>query len=902
MQEQAARYRWVYGLNELEAAKCQFADAEKLPRNLLGGKGFGLAEMTALGLPVPPGFVITTEACKRFFDNGGSLDGELWGQVEEALKKLEAETGSQLGNPQKPLLVSCRSGARISMPGMMDTVLNIGLNQEVIEGLSRESENARFVYDLYRRLIQMFAGVVMGVPDDSFEDLLTHKRKAIGVATDAQLSTEDWQDICSQFETLYEQETAEKFPQDPVEQIRLAIEAVFKSWNGKRAFDYRKASGIPHDWGTAVNIIAMVFGNRDKNSATGVCFTRNPDTGEKALYGDFLINAQGEDVVAGIRNTLPIAQLEDPFPKVYQEFKHYCDLLENHYKDMQDVEFTIEQGKLWMLQTRSGKRTARAAIKIAVDLTREGIITRREAILRVTPDQVDTILHPSFHEPAKAKAVNEGRLIAKGINASPGAAVGIVVFDADTAEILGQEGKAVIMVRPFTKPDDIHGMLASKGILTAEGGATSHAAVVARQFGVPCVVGANSLRIDLKKNTFTVNGICIREGDTLSIDGGTGECFMGDIPTLQTDMEHQEDLNQLLLWADAEKKLKVRANADYPEDARKAIKLGAEGIGLCRTEHMFFHADRLPTVQTMILTQDESIKDQCLETLLQYQKNDFVGLFEAMEGRPIIIRLIDPPLHEFIPEKDSVLLEVHDLKKSNNPQKLAEKEALLGTLESMHESNPMMGLRGVRLSIVFPKIVSMQVRAIFEAACEVASQGIPVQPEVMIPLVSHINELKEIQPRLMAVASQVMQETGIPVSYLFGTMIELPRACVTADTIACVAEFFSFGTNDLTQMTYGFSRDDAEGGFLIQYINRGILESNPFKTLDREGVGSLIRQAVSLGRKTNPHLSIGVCGEHGGDPESIRFFHEAGLDYVSCSPLRIPVARLAAAQANLKVP
>lgn len=896
---QASTHRWVYNLNEFERVNSKALKEGTTTAAILGGKGSCLAEMTSLNLPIPVGLIVTTEACNRYLQADQSLDNEVWNQILAGLADLEKETGKKLGDPTKPLLVSCRSGAKLSMPGMMDTVLNLGMNSQVVKALSNSGENSSFAHDLYRRLIQMFSSVVMGIDDDAFEEVLAEKRAQAGVSFDFDLTSEQWVEICETFEGLYLKETGSTFPQDPKEQIRLATEAVFKSWNGKRAIDYRNASGIPHDWGTAVNIMTMVFGNRDSQSATGVCFTRNPDTGENELYGDFLVNAQGEDVVSGTRNTLPIKQLEAFFPEVYQQFYDICHQLEDHFQDMQDIEFTIEQGKLWILQTRNGKRTARAAIKIAVDQVEEKLISKKDALLRVSPNQVDTILHPNFDVAAKQEAVDSGRAFTKGVNASPGAAVGAAVFDADKAEEWGKAGKAVIMVRPFTKPDDIHGMLACKGILTAEGGATSHAAVVARQFGVPCVVGASSLEIDLEKKQMRSNDLLIKEGETISIDGSTGECFLGDIPSIEESIENQVDLKKLLHWADAEKKLRVWANADNPKDAKRAIDLGAEGIGLCRTEHMFFHEDRLPIFQKMILSKDEAEKDECLARLLEFQRSDFIGLFKVMEGRPIIIRLIDPPLHEFIPEKDDLLIEVHDLKHSKDQPRLAEKEALLKTIEAMHESNPMMGLRGVRLSIILEKIVTMQVRAIFEAACEVASLNIPVNPEIMIPLVSHPNELKTVQPQLERVADEVMQKMGVQIKYQFGSMIELPRACVVADEIAQIAQFFSFGTNDLTQMTFGLSRDDAESSFLLKYLERGILSRNPFKTLDINGVGKLIIEAVKLGRKINPEIQIGVCGEHGGDPESIKFFDKVGLNYVSCSPLRIPVARLAAAQAAL---
>ncbi|HRV08322.1 MAG TPA: pyruvate, phosphate dikinase, partial [Acidobacteriota bacterium] len=717
---------------------------------------------------------------------------------------------------------------------------------------------------------------------------------------DTDLTAEDWKQLTQTYKEIIRREKGFEFPQDPYEQLKLATEAVFKSWNGKRAVDYRNAAGIPHDLGTAVNICTMVFGNMGWDSGTGVAFTRNPATGEKKLYGDYLLNAQGEDVVAGIRNTKPIQELEKDLPEAYREFLKICEILERHYRDMQDVEFTIEKGKLLMLQTRDGKRTAAAAVKIAVDMANEGLITKEEAVQRVKPSDVDTLLHPRFDPEAKRKAAAEGLLLAKGVNASPGAAVGQVAFDADLAEEWGKSGKAVIMVRPFTKPDDVHGMLAAKGILTSEGGATSHAAVVARQFGVPCVVGASEVKIDLKKREMTAAGRVIKEGEWISLDGATGEVFLGQIPTVTPKFEEQPDLITLLSWADKFRRLQVWANADYPKDAERARSYGAQGIGLCRTEHMFFEEERLPIVQKMILAKTEEERQKALDQLLPMQRGDFEGIFKSMDGLPVIIRLIDPPLHEFLPNEEEVLEEVLRKRIQGDTEGLQEKEELLAAIRSLHESNPMMGMRGVRLSIAMPGLVKMQVRAIFEAACNQAKQGVVVKPEVMIPLVGHINELKAIQPTLEAVAEQVMQEKGVQVDYKFGTMIEIPRAAVTAGEIASVAQFFSFGTNDLTQMTFGFSRDDAEGRFLLTYIEQGILTENPFQTLDQKGVGTLMSMAVEAGRKTRPELEVGICGEHGGDPKSIAFCHKLGLNYVSCSPFRVPVARLAAAQAALK--
>lgn len=891
--------KWVYLFEEVEEAEQHAGDWEGV-RSLLGGKGANLAEMTRVGLPVPPGFIVTTEACNAYLAAGQQFPEGMWEQELEALKATEQKTGKKLGDPTNPLLVSCRSGAKFSMPGMMDTVLNIGMNDEVVEGMAQLTGDARFAYDSFRRLIQMFGSVVMGIDDEPFEEVLAETRMKAGVKTEAQLTAEHWKEVARKFEQIFKEETGREFPQDPYEQIKLSTEAVFKSWNGKRAVDYRNAAGIAHNLGTAVNIVTMVFGNMGDTSGTGVAFTRDPATGENILYGDYLMNAQGEDVVAGIRNTNPIKDLSTDSPQAFKEFLEICDKLEGHYKDMQDMEFTIEQGKLWMLQTRDGKRTAKASIRIAVEMANEGLITREQAVLRVTPEQVDTMLHPQFDVEAKKSAAAEGKLLAKAVNASPGAAVGIAAFDADLTEKWGKEGKAVIMVRPFTRPDDVHGMLSAKGILTSEGGATSHAAVVARQFGVPCVVGASEIVIDSKNRQFTANGVTVKEGDWISIDGTTGEAFAGEIPTTSPRLEEQTELQTLLAWADEFRRLQVWANADYPEDAQRARNYGAQGIGLCRTEHMFFEQERLPTVQKMILADSEEERQTALDKLLPFQREDFTGLFRTMTGLPVIIRLIDPPLHEFMPDRDAIFTEVIQLRTKGETGGLAEKEQMLAAIDGLHESNPMMGLRGVRLSIVFPGLVKMQVRAIFEAACQVKKEGLEPKPEVMIPLAGHVNELKVIQPQLEEVAKAVMTEQGVEVEYKFGTMIEIPRAALTASEIAEVAEFFSFGTNDLTQMTFGFSRDDAEAGFLLHYVEHEVLPKNPFQTLDQTGVGKLMKMAVEDGRATRSDLEVGICGEHGGDPASIAFCHSIGQNYVSCSPFRVPIARLAAAQAALK--
>ncbi|MEJ2304611.1 MAG: pyruvate, phosphate dikinase [Anaerolineales bacterium] len=907
--------KWVYLFKEVDEAEKYVGGEWEGVRALLGGKGANLAEMTRIGVPVPPGFTVTTEACNAYLAKGEKPPEGMWEQELEALKEVEAETGKKFGDPDNPLLVSCRSGAKFSMPGMMDTVLNLGLNDETAEGMVNLTGDERFVFDAYRRLVQMFGSVVLGIPDEPFEEVLDEYKQEKGVTQDTDLDAKDWKAITDKFKAIIRQHKGFDFPQDPYEQLRLATEAVFKSWNGKRAVDYRNAAEISHDLGTGVSIVTMVFGNMGWDSGTGVAFTRDPATGGKELYGDYLLNAQGEDVVAGIRNTKKISQLEEEMPQVYEQFLEICDKLEEHYHDMQDVEFTIENKKLWMLQTRNGKRTAKAEVKIAVDMANESLISKEVAVRRVTPNHVDTLLHPRFDDHAKTKAGDEGRLFATGVNASPGAAVGQVYFDADTSERMAkEEGQDVIMVRPFTKPDDVHGMLAAKGILTSEGGATSHAAVVARQFGVPCIVGASAIRINLEARQMEVDGKLVKEGDWISVDGTSGEVYIGDIETIEPSLEEQTDLLTLLNWADEicatsgirdlpdgwpDKGLQVWANADYPADARRARSYGAVGIGLCRTEHMFFEQERLPIVQRMILAETSEARKAALDELLPYQRSDFEGLFEAMDGCPVIIRLIDPPLHEFLPSLEELLEEVVTMQVKGETKGLKEKQELLQNVQALHESNPMMGLRGVRLSIVMPEIVEMQVRAIFEAAANMTNKDITAKPEVMIPLTGHVNELKVIQPRLVEIAKEVMDEKGVSFPYKFGTMIEIPRACTTATEIAEVAEFFSFGTNDLTQMTFGYSRDDAERNFLLKYVEDGILPKNPFQTVDRDGVGRLMRMAVEDGRKARIDLEVGICGEHGGDPESIEFCHTIGQNYVSCSPFRVPIARLAAAHAAL---
>ncbi|MFO8037709.1 MAG: pyruvate, phosphate dikinase [Anaerolineales bacterium] len=905
--------KWVYLFSEVEEAEEHVGGDWEGVRELLGGKGANLAEMTRIGIPVPPGFTVTTEACNAFLEAGEEFPEGMWEQELKAMEAIEKETGKKFGDPDNPLLVSSRSGAVVSMPGMMDTVLNIGLNDETAKGMIELTEDARFVYDSYRRLVQMFGSVVLGIEDEAFEEVLDEYKEKKGVTLDTGLEADDWQEITQEFkEIIKDKGTA--FPEDPYEQLRMATEAVFSSWNVKRAVDYRNATGIPHDLGTAVNVMTMVFGNMGEDSGTGVAFTRDPATGEKKVWGEYLLNAQGEDVVAGIRNAEEIQHLEADMPEVYEEFLDICEKLEKHYKEVQDVEFTIENGKLWMLQTRDGKRTAKAAVKIAVDLANEGLISHLEAISRIESDQVDTLLHPRFVEEAKQEAIKEGRRFATGVNASPGAAIGRVYFDADTAEIKSKEdGQDVIMVRPFTKPDDVHGMLASKGILTSEGGATSHAAVVARQFGIPCVVGASMVEINREERLLNANGVTVKEGDYISVDGTTGEVFTGKIESVSPSLDEQTELLELLSWADdivdeegireapgagPTRGLQVWANADYPEDAERARSYGARGIGLCRTEHMFFEPERLPIVQDMILADSVEKRQEALDKLLPYQREDFDGLFEVMTGLPVIVRLIDPPLHEFMPDEREILEDVIESRVKGEEDK--EKVELLASIQNLHESNPMMGLRGVRLSVVMPQIVEMQVRAIFEAAADVKLRGLDPKPEVMIPLTGHINELKVIQPDLEEIAQKVMEEKGVEFDYKFGTMIEIPRAGLTADEIAETAEFFSFGTNDLTQFTFGYSRDDAERNFLVTYIEEGILPENPFQTIDRNGVGQLMDITVKKGRATRPELEIGICGEHGGDPDSIEWCHLIGLDYVSCSPFRVPIARLAAAHAAIK--
>ncbi len=889
--------KWVYLFNEVDQAEAYAGGDWEKVRSLLGGKGAGLADMNRGQLPVPPGFTVTTEACNAYLAAGEQFPAGLWDQELAAMKEVERQTGKGFGDPSNPLLVSCRSGAKFSMPGMMDTVLNIGLNDATAQSMVALTGNERFVYDSYRRLVQMFGSVVMGVSKEDFEKVLEAYRHKRGVSNDAELPIDDLKTITAEFKTIVRAATGRDFPSDPYEQLKLATEAVFKSWNGKRAFDYRNAAKIAHDLGTAVNIVTMVFGNMGQDCGTGVLTTRNVSDGSQEIEGDFLINAQGEDVVSGTRQTLRIAEMKNLMPELYVELGNICRQLEKYYRETQDIEFTIERGKLWMLQTRNAKRTAQAAIRIAVDMVGEGLISKDEAVWRVQPEHVDFYLHPQFDAGSRKKA----NKIAVGLNVSPGAAVGQITFDADTAERWAKEDKkAVIMVRQETTPNDVHGMLAAKGILTSRGGRTSHAALVARQFGIPAVVGASALDVDLEKRQFTVDGAVYKEGDWFSLDGSTGEIYSGQISTVPPEVSDPY-LLKLLGWADEIRRLGVWANADYPADAQRARSFGAEGIGLCRTEHMFFETERLPIVQRMILAKSSSERDESLAKLLPFQRADFDGLFRAMDGLPVTIRLIDPPMHEFLPSQEQLLVEVTELRLTKpGSTELTEKEKLLSAVQGMHEANPMLGLRGVRLGIHIPELTRMQVRAIFEAACDCAGDGIDVHPKVMIPLTSHINELKVQQTALEEEARQVMAEKGMTIDYQFGTMIEIPRAAVTAGAIAGMAQFFSFGTNDLTQMTYGISRDDAEKGFLIEYIEKKILPENPFASIDEDGVGQLMDMAVKAGRATRPDLEVGICGEHGGDPKSVDFCHRTNLNYVSCSPFRVPIARLAAAQAVLR--
>ena len=876
--------KYVYLFNE--------GSADMKP--LLGGKGANLAEMTNIGLPVPPGFTVTTEACIDFYNNNKVLPEGLKEQVEEKIKKLEKITGKKFGDKDNPLLISVRSGAVVSMPGMMDTVLNLGLNDETIIGLANQTDNYRFAYDCYRRFLQMFGNVVKEIEHYQFDTILEEQKNIKGVKYDNELMEEDLKYIVEQYKKLIKKETGESFPQDPMKQLIQAIYAVFNSWNNDRAIVYRKIHKISDDLGTAVNVQTMVFGNMGDDCGTGVSFTRNPSTGERKLYGEYLINAQGEDVVAGIRTPQPIDRLKKDMPKVYEQFVQICELLEKHYRNMQDIEFTIERGKLWMLQTRNGKRTAQAAIKIAVDMLEEGLISEKEAIMRVEPEQLSHLLHRRVDPDA-----NVG-IIASGLPASPGAGYGEVVFDADLAEKMSREGHKVILVRTETTPDDIHGMVAAEGILTSRGGMTSHAAVVARGMGKPCICGCESIKIDYSNKLFKAGDRVIKEGDYISIDGTAGNVIIGKVPMI--DPEVSGEFLKLLAIADKMCDLEVRANADTPEDAEKARSFGAQGIGLTRTEHMFMQAERLPVVQRMILSETLEERLKALDELLPMQQRDFYEILKAMEGLPVCIRLLDPPLHEFLPDIEELVVEITTLKLTGGDEKkIQEKETLLRKTRALSEFNPMLGHRGCRLGVTYPEIYEMQARAIFRATAQLVKEGYDAVPEVEIPLVVEEKELKLLKEKIINAAEQVKAETGVEFKYTVGTMIEMPRAALLAGEIAKHAEFFSFGTNDLTQTTFGFSRDDAEGKFMYHYIENKILSDNPFIVLDRKGVGRLMQIAIEEGKQTNPDLLVGICGEHGGEPSSVEFCHLLGLDYVSCSPYRVPIARLAAAQAKIKL-
>ena len=861
-----------------------FSEGNAEMRNLLGGKGANLAEMTGLGLPVPQGFTVTTEACTRYYEDGKVIADEIVDQIYEALAKTEEINGKKFGDLENPFLVSVRSGARVSMPGMMDTILNLGLNDVAVKGLAKLTQNERFAYDSYRRFIQMFSDVVMEIDKRKFEDILDEVKASVGAKVDTDLSADDLKVVVEKYKALYLKEMGVEFPQDPKVQLLESVKAVFRSWDNPRANVYRRMNDIPGDWGTAVNVQAMVFGNMGDDSGTGVAFTRNPATGENKLYGEYLFNAQGEDVVAGIRTPNPIADLHKTMPAVYDQFAEIANTLEKHYRDMQDMEFTIERGKLYMLQTRNGKRTAAAALKIAVDLVNEGMLTKEEAVMKVEPKQLDSLLHPQFN----ADALKKAEVIARGLPASPGAACGKVYFTAEEAVEAAKDGSKVVLVRLETSPEDIEGMYASQGILTARGGMTSHAAVVARGMGTCCVAGCGDIRINEEAKTFEAAGKTYKEGDYISIDGSTGNVYGEAVETI--DAAVTGDFATLMGWADDIRTLNVRTNADTPRDARQAVKFGAEGIGLCRTEHMFFDEDRIPAMREMIVAKTEEQRRAALNKLLPMQKADFKGIYEAMEGRPVTIRFLDPPLHEFLPHNDE------DIAALAKEMGLTFDE-LKGTVESLHEFNPMLGHRGCRLSVTYPEIAEMQTRAVIEAAIEVkAEKGYDILPEIMIPLVGEVKELKYVKAVVVETAQKVMDEKGVKIDYKVGTMIEIPRAALTADEIATEAEFFSFGTNDLTQMTFGFSRDDA-GNFLDDYYAKKIFESDPFARVDQVGVGKLMKMAVELGRTTRPGMKMGICGEHGGDPSTVVFCHNIGLNYVSCSPFRVPIARLAAAQA-----
>ncbi len=863
-----------------------FSEGDASMRNLLGGKGANLAEMTKLGFPVPQGFTVSTEACTKYYEDGKVISQEIIDEIKEKMAVTEGIVGKKFGDIKNPFLVSVRSGARASMPGMMDTILNLGLNDEVVKGFAELTQNPRFAYDSYRRFIQMFSDVVMGVDKSKFERILDKMKEDKGVSLDTELTAEDLQELIVLYKNLFKQEKGMDFPQDPQEQLIEAVTAVFRSWDNPRANTYRRMNDIPSSWGTAVNVQAMVFGNMGDTSGTGVAFTRDPSTGEKKLYGEYLVNAQGEDVVAGIRTPNPMSQLETDMPEIYQQFIDIANKLEQHYRDMQDMEFTIENGKLYMLQTRNGKRTAAAALKIAVDLVNEGMINKEDAVLKVDPKQLDSLLHPTF-EP---KALKAAEVIAKGLPASPGAACGKVYFTAeDAVQAHDERGEKVVLVRLETSPEDIEGMNAAEGILTARGGMTSHAAVVARGMGTCCVAGCGALKVDEENKKVEIGDLLIKEGDYISLDGSTGNIYLGSVDTMEVQLTG--DFKTIMDWADEIRTLKVRTNADTPKDAQAAVRFGAEGIGLCRTEHMFFDEERIPAVREMIVAKTVEQRKKALDKLLPMQRGDFEGLFKALGGLPVTIRLLDPPLHEFLPHDDE------DIRTLAKEMGLTFEE-LKETVNDLHEFNPMLGHRGCRLAVTYPEIAEMQARAIIEAAINVNKEGLAVVPEIMIPLVGEVKELKYVKDVVVKTADEVIKNSGVQLSYKVGTMIEIPRAALTADEIAKEAEFFSFGTNDLTQMTYGFSRDDA-GKFLDDYYSKKIFESDPFARVDQHGVGKLIEIAAKLGRQTRPDIKLGICGEHGGDPSSVEFCHKVGLNYVSCSPYRVPIARLAAAQAKV---
>ena len=866
-----------------------FKEGNETMRNLLGGKGANLAEMTILGIPVPQGFIVTTEACNKYYNDGKVISEEVLEQIQNNIAKLEEITGKKFGSLENPLLVSVRSGARVSMPGMMDTILNLGLNDEAVEVVAKQTNNPRFAYDSYRRFVQMFSDVVMGIEKRLFENIIDEMKEARGVHYDTELTANDLKELVVKFKDLYKKEMKKDFPQDPKEQLVEAITAVFRSWDNPRAIVYRRLNDIPGEWGTAVNVQEMVFGNKGDTSGTGVAFSRNPSTGEKGIYGEYLMNAQGEDVVAGIRTPLPITKLNEQNPALYKQFIDIVNKLENHYKDMQDMEFTIEEGKLFFLQTRNGKRTAQAALKIAVDLVSEGMLSKEEAILKVEPKQLDSLLHPTF----EATSLKNTKAIAKGLPASPGAACGKVAFTAEEAKERAEKGEKVVLVRLETSPEDIEGMIAAQGILTVRGGMTSHAAVVARGMGTCCVAGCGELKVDEEKRTLEVGGKVYTDKDYISIDGSTGNIYGEAIKTVTPEISGY--FATFMSWADEIRKLQVRTNADTPRDTKQAVEFGAEGIGLCRTEHMFFDEDRIMPMREMIVAKTEEERRKALSKLLPMQKGDFKAMYEALEGRPATIRFLDPPLHEFVPHSDEEIRELAG-------QMSLDFEELKATVEGLHEFNPMLGHRGCRLAVTYPEIAEMQTRAVIEAAIEVKNEkGYDIVPEIMIPLVGEVKELKFVKDIVDSTAKAVMNEKGITIEYHVGTMIEIPRAALTADEIAKEAEFFSFGTNDLTQMTFGFSRDDA-GKFLNDYYERKIYEQDPFAKLDQVGVGQLVKMAAEKGRATRPNIKLGICGEHGGDPSSIEFCHNVGLNYVSCSPFRVPLARLAAAQAQVKNP